>query len=671
MLAATALNVLLCVVGAPSGAATALHPAPPLPEGWVVAPGAPKRDESFRAVQLALAPANPEAPRRIAAMAVERATPGNVNYGLWLSMDEVNAELAPAAAAVDAVTAWVASVGATASVSRRGAVVTVGATVSQLEALFGTEVARVASAATAQSTLRAVGNASLPAAVAAVVKAVHGLHGLPLPPRAPVAPPARASASAAVPKVTPAVLSQYYGIKGVTVGAAANRQAVGEFQGQTFEASDLTKFFREYVAGDTKPEDAAIDKVVGSNPRGPSGVEAALDVEYIMGVAPGVKTEFWGFEAQDFCADLKSFASTILSTDAAPSVFSISYGWQGPLAQLNCADAAVADVDGDLAAIAARGISVLISSGDSGSAATSGGGPPAPPVACSHPASNTQYSGDGVRVSGFLVDSAAACCSHAVAKGFPYWTFVKGAPFKPHECLGFSNVTGKVQNPKATSGRAAPPSPGPPGPPPVPGLVLYPSWPASSPWVTAVGATRFIDQDPTGAAGEMATDQFGSGGGFSAMFDRGNASWQDTAVSAYFSADAGDLPPTGSYPAGGRGTPDVSALGEGFQVIASGQTQSVGGTSASAPTFAGMISLLNDARMQKGMPALGFLNPWLYKNRAMFRDVTKGSNKISRSGSTFRYGWECTEGWDAATGLGTPLFPKMLEAALAPAAVEL
>eukprot|EP00035_Acanthoeca_spectabilis_P003573 m.94115 g.94115 ORF g.94115 m.94115 type:complete len:292 (+) comp12209_c0_seq1:1412-2287(+) len=208
---------------------------------------------------------------------------------------------------------------------------------------------------------------------------------------------------------------------------------------------------------------------------------------------------------------------------------------------------------------------------------------------------------------------------------------------------------------------------GPPGPPPPPpsGITLYPSWPASSPWVTAVGATRFINQDPTGAAGEMATDQFGSGGGFSTMWGQSpNATWQTAAVQAYLKADAVDLPPAGSFPPNGRGTPDVSALGEGFQVIADGQTQSVGGTSASSPTFAGMISVINGARMAAGKPALGFLNPWLYKNTAMFKDVTVGSNKVSRAGSKLKYGWACLPGWDAATGIGTPLFGKMLESAM-------
>ena len=53
---------------------------------------------------------------------------------------------------------------------------------------------------------------------------------------------------------------------------------------------------------------------------------------------------------------------------------------------------------------------------------------------------------------------------------------------------------------------------------------LYPSWPASSPWVTAVGATRFVGQTVGGE--EMAADQFGSGGGFSSQFNQSEAQWQ-------------------------------------------------------------------------------------------------------------------------------------------------
>ena len=157
------------------------------------------------------------------------------------------------------------------------------------------------------------------------------------------------------------------------------------------------------------------------------------------------------------------------------------------------------------------------------------------------------------------------------------------------------------------------------GPPPNTGsrrptqpAVLWPSWPASSPWVTAVGATRFVGQKVGGE--EMASDKFGSGGGFSTRFAQSpHAAWQSAVVAAYIRG-APQLPPAGSFPPLGRATPDVSALGEGFQVYQDGVAGPVGGTSASAPTFAGMVSLLNEARLQAKMPAMGFLNPFLYTN---------------------------------------------------------
>jgi tripeptidyl-peptidase-1 len=175
-----------------------------------------------------------------------------------------------------------------------------------------------------------------------------------------------------------------------------------------------------------------------------------------------------------------------------------------------------------------------------------------------------------------------------------------------------------------------------------------------------VGATRFQDQKV--GQPEMASDQFGSGGGFSEMFDAFDA--QKAAVAKYLKT-ATKLPPNGSFPPGGRATPDVAALGEGFEVVASGRVESVGGTSASAPTFAGLVSLLNEARLKAGKPAMGHLNPFLYQNADAFTDITVGTNAISREGEKVPYGYACAPGWDPATGLGTPIFSKLLSAAMA------
>merc|ERR1712066_1056886 len=108
---------------------------------------------------------------------------------------------------------------------------------------------------------------------------------------------------------------------------------------------------------------------------------------------------------------------------------------------------------------------------------------------------------------------------------------------------------------------------------------------------------------------------------------------QKEAIATYLKT-ASKLPPSGSYPPGGRATPDVAALGEGFQVLASGSVQSVGGTSASAPTFAGLVSLLNEARVKAGKPPMGYLNPWIYQHPEAFRDIVVGTDAIDRSGGS-------------------------------------
>lgn len=94
--------------------------------------------------------------------------------------------------------------------------------------------------------------------------------------------------------------------------------------------------------------------------------------------------------------------------------------------------------------------------------------------------------------------------------------------------------------------------------------MLWPSWPASSPWVTAVGATEFIN-NVVASGPERAVERFGSGGGFSTMFPQ--ATWQKTAVEAYLNSGT---PLPSHFARGGRATPDVSALGDGFQVINEG-----------------------------------------------------------------------------------------------------
>lgn len=166
-------------------------------------------------------------------------------------------------------------------------------------------------------------------------------------------------------------------------------------------------------------------------------------------------------------------------------------------------------------------------------------------------------------------------------------------------------------------------------------------FPASSPHVLACGGTE-ITASGTTLKGEVvwndeAQGGGATGGGVSAVFAR--PAWQQNVkVPA----------PTGS---GGRGTPDVAgdaAPETGYQILVDGQSEVVGGTSAVAPLWAGLIALLN----QKLGKPVGFLNPLIYPlvGTAAFRDITQGNNGA----------YNAAPGWDPCTGLGSPVGNSLL-----------
>lgn len=187
---------------------------------------------------------------------------------------------------------------------------------------------------------------------------------------------------------------------------------------------------------------------------------------------------------------------------------------------------------------------------------------------------------------------------------------------------------------------------------------FLPVFPASCPYVTSVGGT-------TGTNPELAVDF--SSGGFSDLWPR--PSYQDAAVTSYLQILGNRW--DGLYNKTGRGFPDVAAQGTRYHVVDKGRDISVGGTSASAPTFASVVALLNNARLSSNQPPLGFLNPWLYsQNGQGFTDIVGGGSRGCTGRSVYSglpaprvpyASWNATVGWDPVTGLGTPNFEALLE----------
>ncbi|ERS94904.1 hypothetical protein HMPREF1624_08802 [Sporothrix schenckii ATCC 58251] len=193
-------------------------------------------------------------------------------------------------------------------------------------------------------------------------------------------------------------------------------------------------------------------------------------------------------------------------------------------------------------------------------------------------------------------------------------------------------------------------------------------FPATCPYLTSVGGT--VDVTP-----EIAWD--GSSGGFSSYFPR--PAWQALAVGAYLAehVSASTYEYYGHYTNWhGRGFPDVSAhsVSPDYQIVYAGTPGPSGGTSAAAPVWAAIVGLLNDARLRKGLPTLGWLNPLLYTfGPQVLTDITAGqavgcNGQNTQSGGAEPAGsgvipgafWNATTGWDPVTGYGTPNFGKLL-----------
>lgn len=179
---------------------------------------------------------------------------------------------------------------------------------------------------------------------------------------------------------------------------------------------------------------------------------------------------------------------------------------------------------------------------------------------------------------------------------------------------------------------------------------FLPDYPASSPYVTAVGGVSggIAGKQPLGESAWI-----DGGGGFSNYAPR--QSYQSDAVSYYLS-NANDLPDSSKYNASGRGYPDIAAQSVDYEIIVNGKSEAVSGTSCASPTAGGVFALLNDLRAQNGMSKLGFLNPFIYATAAAeptaFNDCTEGYNK--GCGSGVQRGFNAAAKWDAATGYGSP-----------------
>ncbi|CAK6956971.1 tripeptidyl-peptidase 1 isoform X2 [Scomber scombrus] len=364
--------------------------------------------------------------------------------------------------------------------------------------------------------------------------------------------------------VTPAILRARYNLSASDVGTAQNNsQAVAQFLEQYYSPADLADFMTMF--GRSFKHLSQVDRVVGTQGKGKTGIEASLDVEYIMSTGANIST--WVFTNPGRHESQEPFLQWMVllsNMSDLPWVHTISYGDD----EDSLSTAYMMRINTEFMKAGVRGISLLFASGDSG-----------------------------------------AGCKHL----------------------------GKGQN------------------------CFRPSFPASSPYVTTVGGTSF--KNPFKLTYEV-TDYI-SGGGFSNVFKM--PEYQASAVDGYLKTVAAALPPRAYFNITGRAYPDMAALSDNYWVVMNRvPVPWVSGTSASTPVVGGMLSLINDQRLRKGLPVLGFLNPRLYKlkGQALF-DVTEGCHLGCLDEQVQGHGFCAAPSWDPVTGWGTPNYPELLAVLLA------
>ncbi len=185
-------------------------------------------------------------------------------------------------------------------------------------------------------------------------------------------------------------------------------------------------------------------------------------------------------------------------------------------------------------------------------------------------------------------------------------------------------------------------------------------FPASSPHVLACGGTKITASGTILSNevvwNELSANEGATGGGVSTLFPL--PTWQSNAKvpAPAVTANKKKKKPTsgtgtGSTPTAGRGVPDVAGNADpttGYTIRVDGETIAIGGTSAVAPLWAGLIAVAN----ARNKITAGFLNPTLYANSAAFRDITSGNNGAYKAGP----------GWDPCTGLGSPIGTAVITA---------
>jgi len=540
----------------------------------------------------------------------EVSNPDSSRYTQYLTKDEVLDLVAPALEVSEKISAFYTNLCPSAHIINQRDNLKVRCPISCLKTAFGLSLEKFGLASNANITVNRVhparSIAKFPVEIAEYIDFLSGLNLLPeVRKKHEVKPISNPTASYGY--VIPQTIRRIYGVPaGAKTTNKRSSQSVIEFSPVGAPLlTDLKQF--DDLSGELFTN---VSKIIGPFDQGQADGESTLDLQYLAALGASAETwyitltEGWILEA----------ANVVFNTPEPPLVNSVSYGWPEELTcssvtGANCTDATVSQYiarsNSEIAKLAAIGVSMLIASQD------------------------------------------------------------EGAPSEQNMYCSLDNTH-----------------------------PLWPIYPSSSPWVTAVSGTTLVPISGTTVFDNVVFDtdsasppicsrgypcdttstfqypcmpnnteySWTTGGGFSKYANA--QTYQTAAIQNYLNSKS-LIPPKQFFADGNRGYPDVSAVGDRILIIQNGAIGVTAGTSAATPIFSGLVTLLNDARLNAGKKPLGFLNPLFYKMASAapktFTVIKEGNNKGTIQ-SVCKYGYGCNEnGWSPVTGLGVPAYPEMLK----------
>ncbi|KAN0025094.1 hypothetical protein ACTFIV_009510 [Dictyostelium citrinum] len=622
--------------------------------------------------------------------------PNSLNYGKFLNSNEIDSIIAPSKNDVNFIINWLLDN----KINKSEMIVfsdyiQIRTNVLKASNLFKTGFAKYQSEISNKERIRIIGAASIPINIFNKIDLILGLSDFIEDNK--MSESIRKSREDVVSSqlsISPQVLKDYYGIPNGTIGTnSKNSQSIGAFS-DYYSLGALEMFDQQFSIENVNVINVG-DPICYDE--GCGQLESDLDVQYMTAIGNNITTYFLesgnGQWVLDWCNAIQSF-------DPMPNVASISYGWveieQCQITQ-DCNNLGVdyqvyiQRTNVEFQKIGLRGTSILVSSGDDGAPAfysVSGNCPIdginsyCPFGGCEHTTTNcptitivnSNFTDSpncfypvnqmGVACRELIIvpevidafDTFQQVNSHCNFQ-FEFDRYGNSHIYSSCLCEDLTPVSGEGFK---MVGYSFDPSNGP---------IFNPDFPASSPYVTSVGATEIYESpQPESVCSIQSGSIITSGGGFSVT--QSQPSYQFNAVNNYLQQQS-SLPPSFSFNSSNRAYPDISLVGSKYSIVQSNnitssqcpcQTISVDGTSCSSPSIAAMFSLINDKLLNAGKSTLGFLNPLLYQaaeeSPNVFNDIINGNNNCNRM-YCCEYGYKAVNGFDPASGLGSIVYSKM------------